>query len=129
VTTQIASRWVKAAFLALLGIVILLYVDKFVDDMRTALADQVTLVWTWDLLTILLWVLVAWLFVDAALTIVLSFTEHKFTLADLMERLEAIEKKLGSSQPKEKLRAVGFPSSGPAVTESGPEDVPPPPVE
>jgi hypothetical protein len=129
VTTQIASRWVKAAFLALLGIVILLYVDRFVDDMRTALADEVPLVWTWDLLTILLWVLVAWLFVDAALTIALSFTEHKFTLADVMGRLEAIEKKLGSSQPKEKLRAVGFPSTGPAVTESGPEDVPPPPVE
>jgi hypothetical protein len=129
VTTQIASRWVKAAFLALLGIVILLYVDKFVDDMRTAFADRVTLVWTWELLTILLWVLVAWLFVDAALTIALSFTEHKFTLADVMERLEAIEKKLGLSQPKEKLRAVGFPSSGPAVTESGPEEVPPPPVE
>lgn len=128
-TTQIASRWVKAAFLALLGIVILLYVDKFVDDMRTALEDQVTLVWTWNLLTILLWVLVAWLFVDAALTIALSFTEYKFTLADVMERLEAIEKKLGSSQPKEKLRAVGSSSSEPAVTESGPEEVPPPPVE
>jgi hypothetical protein len=129
VTTQIASRWVKAAFLALLGIVILLYVDKFVDDLKTGFAHQVTLVWTWDLLTILLWVLVAWLFVDAALTIALSFTEYKFTLADVMERLEAIEKKLGSSQPKEKLRAVGSSSSGPPVTESGPEEVPPPPVE
>ena len=128
-TTQIASRWVKAAFLALLGIVILLFVDKFVDDMRTALADQITLVWTWDLLTILLWVLVAWLFVDAALTIALSFTEHKFTLVDVMERLDAIEKKLGMSKQKEKLGAVGPSSSGPAVTESGPEEVPPPPVE
>ena len=128
-TTQIAGRWVKAAILALLGVVILLYVDKFVDDLRTALADQVTLVWTWDLLTTLLWILVAWLFVDAALTIALSFTEHKFTLADVMQRLEAIEKKLGLSQPKEKLRAGGSSSSGPAVTESGPEEVPPPPVE
>jgi hypothetical protein len=129
VTTQIAGRWVKAAFLAIVGIVILLYVDKFVNDMKSALADQVTLRWTWDLLTALLWVLVAWLFVDAALTVVNSFKERKFTLADVMDRLDAIEKKLGSSQTKEKLRAQGFPSSGPAVTESGPEDVPPPPVE
>jgi hypothetical protein len=129
VTTQIASRWVKAAFLALLGIVILLHVDKFVDDMRTSLADQITLAWTWDLLTILLWVLVAWLFVDAALTIVLSFTERRFTLTDVMARLDAIEKKLGPSQTKGKPRAVGLDSSGPAVTESPPDEVPPPPVE
>ena len=128
-TTQIASRWFKAAFLALLGIVILLYVDRFVDDMRTALADHITFVSTWSLLTLLLWVLVAWLFVDSALTIALSLTEHKFTLADVMERLDAIEKKLGMSQQKEKLRAVGPSSSGPVVTESGPEEVPPPPVE
>lgn len=128
-TTQIASRWVKAVFLAVLGIVILLYVDKFVGDMKTALADQVTLVWTWDLLTGLLWVLVAWLFVDSALTIILSFTEHKFTLADVMERLDAIDKKLGTSQPKEKARSVGAPSLEQAVTENGPEEVPPPPVE
>jgi hypothetical protein len=129
VTTQIAGRWVKAAILALLGVVILLYVDKFVDDLRTALADQVTLVWTWDLLTTLLWILVAWLFVDAALTIALSFTEHKFTLADVMDRLEAIEKRLGPSQPKDMLRANESSSSVPAVTESGPEEVPPPPAE
>jgi len=124
-----AGKWVKAVFLAVLGIVILLYINEFVDDMRNALADHITFVSTWDLLTILLWVLVAWLFVDAALIIALSLTEHKFTLADVMERLDAIEKKLGMPQQKEKLRALGPSSSGPAVTESGPEDVPPPPVE
>jgi hypothetical protein len=129
VTTQTASRWVKAIFLVLLGIVILLYLDKFVNDMKSAFADQVTLVWTWDLVTILLWVLVAWLFVDAALTIVLSFTEHRFTLVDVMEKLEAIEKKLGPTKPKEKLGALGPSSSAPAVTEDGPEEAPPPPVE
>jgi hypothetical protein len=129
VTTQIASRWVKAAFLAMLGIVILLFVDKFVDDMKSALADQVTLVWTWDLLTILLWILVAWLFVDAALTIALSFTEHRFTLMDVMERLEAIDKKLGPSTMKEKVRGARTPPLEPDVTESGPEEVPPPPLE
>jgi hypothetical protein len=129
VTTQIASRWVKAAFLVLLGIVILLYLDKVVNDMRSAFADKVTLVWTWDLIRILLWVLVAWLFVDAALTIALSFTEHRFTLVDVMEKLEAIEKKLGRSQPKEKLLNAASSPPEPAVTEDGPEEAPPPPVE
>lgn len=126
-TTQIASRWVKAVFLALLGIVIMLYLDKFVTDMRTAFADQVTLVWTWDLLTILLWVLVAWLFVDAGLTVALSITEHKFTLADVMERLDAIEKRIGPAPFKDRSRIPA--PTGPAVTEGGPEEVPPPPVE
>jgi predicted membrane protein len=129
VTTQTASRWVKAIFLVLLGIVILLYLDKFVNDMKSALADQVTLRWTWDLVTILLWVLVAWLFVYAALTIMLSFTEHRFTLVDVMEKLEAIEKKLGPTKPKEKLQPLGPSSSVPAVTEDGPDEAPPPPAE
>lgn len=128
-TTQIASRWVKAAFLALLGVVIMLYVDKLVTDLRNGLADQITFVWTWDLITMLLWILVAWLFVDAGLTVALSFTEHKFTLADVMERLGEIEKRVSPVSIKEKSRASGAGPIVPAVTEGGPEEVPPPPVE
>ena len=98
-----ASRWVKAVFLAILGIVILLFANKLVDDFRTAMADNfdVSFQWTWDLLTILLWVLVAWLFVDAVLTVALSFSEHRFTLSDVIKRLDRVEKKLGIAQPKE----------------------------
>ena len=97
VTPLIASRWVKAAFLAVLGVVLLLYTDKFVSDLRAASEDSldISFVWTWDLLRVLMWVLVAWLFVDAVLTIALSFSEHRYSLADVMRRIQRIEAKLG----------------------------------
>jgi hypothetical protein len=131
-----ASRWVKAAFLVVLAIVLLLYTDKVVTDLQTALQDNfdVAFEWTWDLLTILLWILIAWLFVDAALTVVLSFQEQKYTLLDVMKRLLAIEKKLGirhsaaSSRTMELSGEVDeIAEEKPAVTED--EEVPPPPKE
>ena len=121
-TTQIASRWVKAAFLVVLGVVILVYSGKFVDDLRTALEGNVSFTWTWDLLTILLWILVAWLFVDAALIVALSFTEYAYTLADVMHRLQRIEKKLGIPQPKAELK----PNEPVKEEEVVPEEPPPP---
>ena len=136
VTTQMASRWMKAAFLVVLAIVLLLYTDKLVTDLKTALQDnfEVAFEWTWDLLTILMWILIAWLFVDAALTVALSFQEQRYTLADVMKRLQAIEKKLGIPQTAASPRTMEL--SGeveeiseekPAVTED--EEVPPPPKE
>ena len=94
------SRWVKAVFLVILGIVILLFADKFVQDLRTNAEGHfdVAFEWTWDLITWLLWILVAWLFVDAVLTIVLSFTEQGHTIGDVARRLERIERKLGITQ-------------------------------
>ena len=106
-----------------MGIIILLYVDRFVTDLKNAFADDVHLGETWNLLTWLLWILVAWLFVDAALTVALSITEHKVTLADVMERLDAIEKRLGPSKPKDKARSIESSSMVSA------EEVPPPPLE
>jgi len=124
VTAQIASRWVKAAFLAVLGIVILLYADEFVRDMKVSFEHEVTFAATWDLLTILLWILVAWLFVDAGLTVALSFTDRRYSLADVMERLDLIEKKLAPTKPKAAGGAPGYIS--PPVTEGAPEEPPPP---
>ena len=123
-TAQIASRWVKAAFLAVLGIVILLYADEFVRDMKVSFEHEVTFAATWDLLTILLWILVAWLFVDAGLTVALSFTDRRYSLADVMERLDLIEKKLAPTKPKAAGGAPGYIS--PHVTEGVPEEPPPP---
>lgn len=136
VTTPMASRWVKAAFLVVIAIVLLLYTDRFVTDLRNALQDnfEVAFEWTWDLLTILMWILIAWLFVDAALTVALSLEEQRYTLVDVMRRLQAIEKKLGISQTTLSLKSTEL--SGevdeiaeetPAVTET--EEVPPPPKE
>ncbi len=124
VTSHIASRWVKAAFLALIGIVILLYAEKLVRDLRTALSEDVNFTWTWDLLRILLWVLVAWLLVDSVLIVVLSLTEHRYSAADLMQKLEQIEKKVDTQsgfakKPSTRIETV--------LTPSQEEEVPPPP--
>jgi len=112
VTALMASRWVKAAFLAILGIVILLYANKLVDDLRSTMEG----------------ILVAWLFVDAALTVALSFSEHKYTLLDVMRRLDKIEKKLGIVEPPAKVVLPEEPEAEEeeAVRE---EEVPPPPKE
>lgn len=129
VTTQMASRWVKAAFLIVLAIVLLLYTDKFVDDLSTAMSEDfdVAFEWTWDLLTILMWILVAWLFVDAALTIALSFQEYRYTLLDVMKRLQRIEKKLGIQETKEVPETLESVVKKETVVEE--EEVPPPPKE
>jgi len=123
-----ASRWVKAVFLLVLGVVILLYANKLVDDLRTAMSQNfdVAFTWTWDLLTVLLWILVAWLFVDAALTIALSFSEHRYTLLDVVKRLDIIEKKLGMVPPKEPVEMIEENAKPVEVSE---EEVPPPPKE
>lgn len=127
-----ASRWVKAAFLAILGVVILYYADGFVEDLRTNLETDmdVAFTWTWDLLKILLWILVAWLFVDAALTVALSFTDHRYSLADVMKRLQKIEKKLGIAEPAVPSRKADLELEDESLVGAGPEEeVPPPPKE
>ena len=128
------GRWIKAFFLLVLGIVILFYADKLVEDLRVALEShyEVAFQWTWGLLTWLLWVLVAWLFVDAGLTVALSFTEQKHTIGDVARRLERIEEKLGivetecrESTPQEDARAlIEEPSKEQAQIS---DEVPPPP--
>ena len=134
VTPQMAGRWVKAVFLVILGIVILLYADKFVHDLKTMVEEGlrggdsgvVTFEGIWDLLIILLWILVAWLFVDAALTVALSFSETRYSLADVMKRLGTIEKKLGIQHVKEAPKPVEEIVEAP-VTPAPPVDEEPPP--
>ncbi|HUV62079.1 MAG TPA: hypothetical protein VMW71_07960 [Thermoplasmata archaeon] len=100
ITPQMTSRWVKAVFLILLGIVLLLYADGLVDDMERASADEFNLSfeWTWDLLRILIWIVIAWLFVDAVLIIVLSFKMSVHTTDDVMAKLKSIEKRMMAAQ-------------------------------
>jgi hypothetical protein len=66
------------------------------------------------------------LFVDAALIIALSFSEHRFTLLDLAKRLDAIDKKLGIAQPKGAAQSSDVDTGLEDVVE---EEVPPPPKE
>ncbi len=131
VTPQMASKWPKAIFFILIGIVLLYYADGFVNDLETNMADEfdVAFEWTWDLLRVLMWVLVAWLFVDAVLTIILSIKLQVYSLNDVMIRLRAIEKKLDVPKPKPKPVPEETYDT-PAVTVTPPEEAePPPPLE
>jgi len=132
------SRWVKACFLIFLGIIILLYADKFVHDLRVnaEVHYEIAFEWTWSLITWLLWVLVAWLFVDAALTIALSFTEQRHTIGDVAKRLERIEEKLGIVEPHGAESVSASEAAVEPIVEMHPleagrseEEVPPPPRE
>lgn len=145
INSQMTSKWVKAAFLILLGFVLLIYSDGLVDDLERNAAEEfnVSFEWTWELVRILLWILVAWLFVDAVLIIALSFKTDMYTLTDVMTRLKAIEKNTMSP----KMRTAVAQSSVAPVMESEmvqreyppveeipesdelEEDEPPPPLE
>ncbi len=132
-----AGKWVKAAFLVVLGIVLLVYADGLVDDLRVNLEQEFEIAFSqiWDLLTILLWILVAWLFVDAVLTIALSFSDQRYSLVDVMRRLHRIERKLGITEPSEAKRRAEEQQdtenqeTGKPVEESPEVEVPPPPSE
>jgi hypothetical protein len=140
VTAHMAGRWVKAAFLVVLGIVILLYSNGLVEDLKGILPEEgpddidvdFDFETIWELLTIMIWILVAWLFVLAALNIALSFQEAKYSLAEVMKRLDRIDTKLGIKSAvvddediEEEEEAAVTPQERPAVE----EDIPPPPSE
>ncbi len=134
--------------MVILGILILLYADKLVQDLRSTMEGnfEVAFEWTWDLLTILLWILVAWLFVAAALTVAVSIEQGKYTIADVVKRLDRIEKKLGIKKPKveieeeeeeeeaeerkdEEVEVVFDKPRPPVEEEVPPPPTPPPPAE
>lgn len=97
-----SAKWTKAVFLILLGILLLIYGDGFVTDLETNSAEEwnMSFEWTWDLLRYLIWILIAWLFVDSALIIALSIKADTYTLRDVMDRLAKIEKRLGPEKTR-----------------------------
>lgn len=129
VTSQMVSKWVKAVFLVILGFLLLMYGEGFVDDMETNSSQEwnMSFQWTWDLLTYLIWILIAWLFVYALLTIVMSLKADAYTLGDVMDRLERMEKRLGPEKTKMSVRQKAE-DAAPAVTVED-DGVPPPPRE
>ncbi|MEM2891326.1 MAG: hypothetical protein QXJ32_02290 [Thermoplasmata archaeon] len=121
------GKWVKAAFLVILGIIVFYYADKLVEELRTTLEDrfEIAFEWVWDLLRILLWVLVAWLFVDAALVIALSFSEHRYSLSDVIKRLDRLE--MSMAPGRQALTPSAPEEAEPVTAEPVEEEVPPPP--
>jgi hypothetical protein len=133
ITPQMTSRWVKAVFLILLGVVLLIYSDGLVDDLERNSADEFNLSfeWTWDLVRILLWILIAWLFVDAVLIIVLSLKMNLHTTDDVMAKLKSIERRMMAAQKTPPVMTpIVDQEMFPAVeVMEGPDEEPPPPVE
>lgn len=127
VTIRVASRWVKAAFLIIFGLVLLMYTDRFIEDLRANLESSFDLAFesTWDLMRILMWIFVAWLLVDGILTIALSFSEHRYTLLDVIKRLDVIETRVGISNSESSEESGELMAE--AMEERGEE--PPPPRE
>lgn len=123
------AKWVRAAFMILLGLVLLLYGGGFVTDLETHSSTEwnMSFEWTWDLLNYLIWILIAWLFVYAALTIVLSLRADAYTLGDVMARLDGIEKRLGQEAPRPSVRREREKSAAPVATDE--DEMPPPPRE
>ncbi len=112
--------------MAVLGIIILIYAENFVEDLRDALSDTVQFTWTGTLLRILLWVLVAWLFVDAALIVILSVTDQRVSPTDLMRKMEELEKKLDARVRTTKKLDEKTEASVPVASS---DELPPPPRE
>lgn len=124
-----AAKWTKAVFLVLLGILLLLYGEGVVDDFRSNATEEwnMSFEWTWDLLGYLIWILIAWLFVYAALTVALSFKMDVYTLGDVMERLSRIESRLARETSEAEEEAADEEESYPE--EPVEQGVPPPPGE
>jgi hypothetical protein len=126
------AKWVKAAFLGLLGIVILYYADGVLSDLESNISEEwnMSFEWTWDLLRYLLWIFIAWLFVDAALIVALSFRMETHSITDVMEKLSGIEERITSLEStlvKDDSEEVeGFDDEPAEVEEEG---TPPPPGE
>jgi len=133
ITPQMTSRWIKAVFLILLGVVLLLYSDGFVDDLERNSAEEFNLSfeWTWDLVRILVWILVAWLFVDAVLIVILSLKMDVHTIDDVMARLKHMERRMGAPQKTPPAAPTIIDENMyPAVeTMEDPDEEPPPPLE
>ena len=132
VTPQMASKWVKAVFLILLAIVLLLYSDGFVDDLERNSAEEfnISFEWTWDLVRVLIWILIAWLFVDAVLIVILSLKTQLYTVDDVIARLKVIEKRLpeAAAEPPPVMEPKNdydmYPAIEPAAESD--DDLPPP---
>lgn len=123
------AKWSRAAFMILLGFILLIYGDGFVTDLETNASSEwnMSFEWTWDLLTYLIWILIAWLFVGAVLAIVLSIRADAYNLSDVMDRLDMMEKRLGQEKPIHK--AVSEPEEYEAPDEMADGEEPPPPKE
>lgn len=118
VTNFMINKWAKAALLVFFGIILLIYWGQVIEELRPALDRliQGQATFLYDLVNALMWIIILWCFVDAAINIIISFREQKVSLDDLGAKLDAIEKKLESQANQPQSAAA---QKKPIVVEQG----------
>jgi len=104
VTNYAVGKWAKGGLLIFFGLILLIYWGQVMEELRPAferlIGGQATFLN--DLINALMWIIILWCFVDAAINILMSFREQKLSLDDIGAKLDAIEAKIaGQTQPKE----------------------------
>ena len=91
-TNYMIGKWTKAALLVIFGIILLIYFEKVMDELTSALELRIgeETPFLIDLIEAIGWILILWCFVDAALNVLMSFRASKVSLDDIETKLDAI---------------------------------------
>ena len=141
VTNSMLRSWIRAAFLVIIGMLLLLYIESIIREIESNFesvmegsADSF-----FRFLKYILYILAFSLFFAAAINILAGFQESRANLGEIYVKLDDISEKLdkltskttgasrrvisdASEEPESKVREV-VPEPTPPV----PEDLPPPP--
>lgn len=117
VTNYMIGKWAKGGLLVLLGIVLLIYLQRVILELVPAFDRLIggEMPFLVNLLNAIGWILTIWCFVDAALNILMSFRDSKVSLEDIGAKIDSIEKKIVEQQ-----QAAAFATTKPLVVEQGP---------
>lgn len=141
VTDKMLRNWIRAAFLVIIGLLLLLYIESIMRELESNFesamegsADSL-----FRFLKYILYILAFSLFFAAAINILVGFQESRDSMGEINDKLDDINKKLEelTSQKTSKVRRVipdipKEPESKvspvvPEVAPPEPEDLPPPP--
>ena len=137
VTNLMLTKWAKAALLILFGIILIIYLNSVLEELQRAFESilQVETPMLISLLTAVMWIIILWCFVDAAINIITSFREGRTTIDDLAAKIDSIEKMIkeqGVEVPPAQQKPIVIEQAKVQMSKSEPmsaptSDVPPPP--
>jgi len=141
VTNNMLRCWTRAAFLVIIGLLLLLYIESIIREIESNFesvmegsADSF-----FRFLKYILYILAFSLFFAAAINILTGFQESRVSLGEISDKLDGISEKLDMLNAKKtnlSRKAISDTPEGPeskvrtVVPESAPpapEDLPPPP--
>jgi len=137
ITNLMLTKWAKAALLILFGIILIIYLESVLEEFRGAFEgifheETPMLI---GLLTAVMWVVILWCFVDAAINLITSFREGRTTIDDLAAKIDSIEKMIKEQAvevPPAQQKPIVIEQAKVQMSKSEPipaptSDVPPPP--